>query len=234
VLLAEAEHIKGIAQQAQDPEAGSVRVGLFPTLAPYLLPHVVPALHERFPRLELLLVEEKTDVVLRRLRDGLLDVGVLAQPVLDQQLDHEDLFVEDFVLAVPRDHPLASSSEAVDVSVLATEHVLLLEEGHCLRDQALSVCRIAGAEERAGFRATSLETLRQMVAAGVGVTLLPELAVRPPVPPSPDVRIRRFTDPVPRREIAMFWRSTSVYRDLLPKIADVIRREVAALGQAVH
>jgi LysR family hydrogen peroxide-inducible transcriptional activator len=233
VLLAEAERIKGIAQQAQDPESGSIRMGLFPTLAPYLLPHVVPALHARFPRLELLLVEEKTEVVLHRLRDGLLDVGLMALPVHDEQLEQVDLFTEDFLLAVPADHHLASSDAPVDVSVLASEHVLLLEEGHCLREQALSVCRIAGAEERSGFRATSLETLRQMVAAGVGVTLLPELAVRPPVPASPDVHLRRFREPVPRREIAMFWRRTSVYRDLLPKVAEVVRREVAALGHPV-
>ena len=107
--------------------------------------------------------------------------------------------------------------------MLAGEHVLLLEEGHCLRDQALAVCQLAGAAERTGFRATSLETLRQMVAAGVGITLLPELAVQPPVPPSDDIVLLRFREPVPRRQIAMFWRRTSVYRDLLPQVADVVR-----------
>ena len=127
------------------------------------------------------------------------------------------------MLAVPADHPLADRTGPVDLSVLATEHVLLLEEGHCLRDQALAVCRLAGAGERSGFRATSLETLRQMVAAGVGVTLLPELAVQPPVPASDDIRLLRFAEPVPRREIAMFWRETSVYRDFLPKLAEVVR-----------
>jgi LysR family hydrogen peroxide-inducible transcriptional activator len=109
------------------------------------------------------------------------------------------------------------------VSVLTGENVLLLEEGHCLREQALAVCQLAGASERAGFRATSLETLRQMVAAGVGITLLPELAVQPPVTPSEDITLRRFREPVPRRQIAMFWRRTSVYQDLLPKVAEVMR-----------
>jgi LysR family hydrogen peroxide-inducible transcriptional activator len=222
-VLAETDDIRSIARQAQDPESGTLRLGLFPTLAPYLLPHVVPAVHERFPNLELLLVEEKTEVVHRRLRDGSLDAGVLARPVNDEQLHEELLFAEDFELAVPADHPLAAHEGTVDPSVLADEHVLLLEEGHCLRDQALAVCQLAGASERAGFRATSLETLRQMVAAGVGVTLLPELAVRPPVPPSPDVRLVRFAEPVPRREIAMYWRPTSVYRDFLPKVAAVLR-----------
>jgi LysR family transcriptional regulator, hydrogen peroxide-inducible genes activator len=219
----EIREIRDIARLARDPESGSVRLGLFPTLAPYLLPHVVPNVHARFPHLELLLVEEKTEVVLQRLRDGQLDVGVLALPVRDELLHQELLFREDFLLAVPTDHPLAGHEGPVDPTVLATLDVLLLEEGHCLRDQALAVCRLAGASERTGFRATSLETLRQMVAAGVGVTLLPQLAVQPPVAPSPDIRLLRFSEPVPSRDVAMFWRTTSVYRDFLPKLADVVR-----------
>ena len=107
--------------------------------------------------------------------------------------------------------------------------MLLLEEGHCLRDHALSVCRMTGASERQGFRATSLETLRQMVSAGVGVTLLPELAVQPPVAPSPDIALVPFADPVPSRDIAMFWRTTSVFRDVLPDIAALVREQVAPL-----
>lgn len=230
-MLSEAEDIQAIARQAQDPRAGTVRMGLFPTLAPYLLPHVVPQIHERFPQLELLLVEEKTEVVLQQLHSGRLDVGVLAVPV-DARFHQEDLFDEDFLLAVPRTHPLADAAEPVDVAVLADADVLLLEEGHCMRDQALSVCRLSGAAEMAGFRATSLETLRQMVAAGVGVTLLPELAVRPPVPASDGIRLLRFADPVPRRRIAMFSRDTSVYGHLLPEVAEVIRTAVAPLLSA--
>lgn len=222
VILDEAAAIKALARQATDPEGGTLRLGLFPTLAPYLLPHVVPALHERYPNLELLLIEEKTEVVLDQLRAGRLDVGILALPITGEQLHQQSLFTEDFVLAVPAGHPLAEAGGPVDPSVLAGEQVLLLEEGHCLRDQALSVCRLTGASERRGFRATSLETLRQMVAAGVGITLLPALAVRPPVPPSDDIVLLRFTDPVPQREVAMLWRSTSVYQDLLPGMGDLI------------
>jgi LysR family hydrogen peroxide-inducible transcriptional activator len=192
----------------------------------------VPHLHARFPKLELLLVEEKTEVVHQRLRDGQLDVGILALPINDDQLHSEYLFDEEFVLAVPHDHRLGASAAPVDVDVLGGEHVLLLEEGHCLRDQALAVCQLAGADERSGFRATSLETLRQMVAAGVGITLLPELAVQSPVPASDDISLRRFHEPVPRRRIAMFWRRTSVYADLLPKVAEVIR--VAAMPLVGH
>ncbi len=228
VVLRETDAIHDVARRASDPEAGSLRIGLFPTLAPYLLPHVVPALHERFPKLELLLVEEKSAVVHEQLRDGRLDVGLLALPVHDDRLRCEELFVEDFVLAVPADHHLTEMPGPISTSVLAGENVLLLEEGHCLRDQALSVCRLAGADERVGFRATSLETLRQMVAAGVGVTLLPELAVAPPVPSSPEVTLLRFDDPVPNRHIAMFWRPTSAYSDVLTQVAEEIRTIVSA------
>jgi LysR family hydrogen peroxide-inducible transcriptional activator len=235
IVLGETDNIERIARQAQDPESGSIRMGLFPTLAPYLLPHVVPHLHARFPKLELLLVEEKTEVVHQRLREGRLDVGILALPIHDEQLHAELLFAEDFVLAVPSDHPLAAVEGPVDPSVLAGEHVLLLEEGHCLREQALAVCQLAGAAERTGFRATSLETLRQMVAAGVGITLLPELAVQSPVAPSEDIVLKRFSEPVPRRQIAMFWRRTSVYRDLLPRLAGIVADAARPLvGQHVH
>lgn len=223
LILRETDNIRSIARRAQDPESATIRMGLFPTLAPYLLPHVVPTIHARFPNLELLLYEEKTETVLQRLREGTLDVGVLALPIHDDHLHAEYLFAEDFVLAVPADHPLAKRDGPVELSVLTTENMLLLEEGHCLRDQALAVCQLAGASERAGFRATSLETLRQMVAAGVGVTLLPELAVQPPVPPSEDIRLLRFVEPVPRREIAMFWRETSIHRDFFPKLAEIAR-----------
>jgi LysR family transcriptional regulator, hydrogen peroxide-inducible genes activator len=229
IILRERSNIRDIARRAEDPESGSLRLGLFPTIAPYLLPHVVPMLHHRYPKLELLLVEEKTEVVLERLRDGQLDVGVLAMPVDDVRLRVEPLFDEDFVLAVPSDHPLAARGGPVDLSVLADEDVLLLEEGHCLRDQALSVCQHSGASERSGFRATSLETLRQMVAAGVGITLLPELAVRPPVPPYADIALLRFVEPVPRRQIAMVWRPTSVYRDFIPLLVDLVAEAAEGL-----
>ncbi len=231
VVLREAETIRQLARRRHDPESGSVRIGLFPTLGPYLLPHVVPKLRARFPRLELLLVEAKTDEVLRGLAEGSLDIGVVARPVADDHLHEEPLFREDFLLAVPADHPLATADAPVPTSVLVGENVLLLDEGHCLRDQALAVCQSSGATERDGFRATSLETLRQMVAAGVGVTLLPELAVSPPVPPSPDVAVVRFRDPVPRREIAMYWRRTSPFDEFFAVLATIMRELPEGLVQ---
>jgi LysR family hydrogen peroxide-inducible transcriptional activator len=222
-MLRESDAIRDIARRTSDPESGSLRLGVFPTLGPYLLPHVVGGIRTRFPRLEVLLVEDKTEDVLARLRDGRLDIGVLALPVDEPGLASTTLFSEDFVLAVPRDHRLAGAT-SVTTSVLAGESVLLLEDGHCLRDQALSVCQLAGATERRGFRATSLETLRQMVAAGVGMTLLPRLAVQPPVAASPDIALIPFDAPRPERTIAMLWRPTSPFASLMPDLAACLRQ----------
>ena len=231
MLLAEADNIRQLARLAENPEAGSLRLGAFPTLGPYLLPHVVPELRRQFPLLELLLVEEKSDVLLGQLRAGKLDAALLAMPNPSGGLHEEPLFDEDFLLAVPAGHTLAGERD-VATSALADETVLLLDEGHCLRDQALSVCQLAGAHERIGFRATSLETLRQMVASGTGVTLLPRLAVSAPVPDSPDIALVDLAPP-PSRRIALYWRTSSVYADLLGRLAAVLRGFDPALVQPV-
>ncbi len=225
----EADAIRDVARLAADPASGTLTLGLFPTLGPYLLPHVVPSLHTRFPDLELLLVEEKTDEVLQRLHDGKIDVALLALPVEGDHLHCEPLFDEDFVLAVPADHPLARTKRRIDLSVLQGEPLLLLEEGHCLRAQALSVCTLNGGSERSGFRATSLETLRQMVAGGVGATLLPELAVHAPVPAYEGITLLRFQAPAPSRRIGMVWRSSSGLATFLPQVADALRDAVRDL-----
>lgn len=227
-VLNEVEQIRGIARRTRDPEAGTVRLGIFPTLGPYLLPHVVPAIRERFPKLELLLVEEKTEEVLKRLREGKLDAGVLALPIHDDSLHAEFLFEEPFLLAVPSEHLLAAKS-ALKLSELEDESLLLLEDGHCLRDQALEVCHMAGAGEKNGFRATSLETLRQMVASGVGITLLPVLAVQPPVAQAGNLRLIEFRGRSPSRRIAMLWRKSSALAPFLKRLAQVFRELPPAL-----
>src|SRR5690606_2474329 len=165
-VVSEVEKMKEAARRSQRPEAGAVRLGIFPTLGPYLLPHVIPPIRERYPDLQLLLVEAKSDELLARLRDGRLDAAILALPMHDDQLHQEYLFEEPFVLAVPEQHRLAGQA-ALSVDDLANENLLLLEDGHCLRRQTLDVCHLAGAHEKSEFRATSLETLRQMVASNV-------------------------------------------------------------------
>lgn len=221
-VLNEVEQIRGAARRSADPESGTLRLGIFPTLAPYLLPHVVPVLRQRFPRLELLLVEEKTEEVLERLREGRLDAGIIALPVPDEHLHAEFLFEEPFLLAVPRHHPLARR-KTLTLTDLEGENLLLLEDGHCLRDQALEVCQMAGAGEKSGFRATSLETLRQMVAADVGITLLPTLAVMPPVAQAPNVHLVEFRGHPPHRRIAMLWRKSSAMSGFLMQVAEVFK-----------
>jgi LysR family transcriptional regulator, hydrogen peroxide-inducible genes activator len=171
--------------------------------------------------MELLLIEEKTEVLLQQLHEGRIDAAVLALPLHEEQLHAQLLFEEPFMLAVPVGHPLADA-ERLGLGDLADERLLLLDDGHCLRDQALDVCHLAGASEKDGFRATSLETLRQMVAAGVGVTLLPLLAVQPPVPRSETVRLLSFTDSKPSRQIALVWRKSSAHSAFLGKVADVL------------
>ncbi len=222
-IVAEVEQMKEAARRSQDPEAGTVRLGIFPTLGPYLLPHVVPRIRERFPQLELLLVEEKSEVLLSRLRDGRLDAGLLALPVHDDQLHSEFLFEEPFLLAVPETHPLARR-DALKLDELSNQKLLLLEDGHCLREQALEVCRLSGANEKSEFRATSLETLRQMVAADVGITLLPTLAVKPPVARSDNIHLLGFSDSHPSRRIAMLWRKSSAMHGFLLKLAEVFKQ----------
>ncbi len=221
-IVADLEQMKEAARRSQRPESGSVRLGLFPTLGPYLLPHVIPGIRERFPDLQLLLVEEKSEQLLARLRDGRLDAALLAEPVHDDQLRGEFLFEEPFLLAVPDRHPLAGR-ESLRIDDLAHEDLLLLEDGHCLRRQTLDVCHLAGANENTGFRATSLETLRQMVAANVGMTLLPTLAVRPPVAQPDGIRLLPFSGSQPSRRIAMFWRRSSAMEDFLLLLADSFR-----------
>ncbi|HET9031808.1 MAG TPA: LysR substrate-binding domain-containing protein [Dokdonella sp.] len=222
-VLNEVEQIRVIARRTLDPESGALRLGIFPTLGPYLLPHVVPAIRDRYPRLELLLVEEKTEVILGQLREGRLDAVILALPIHDQQLHIEKLFDEPFVLAVPESNPLARQKSIV-LDDLTNQNLLLLEEGHCLRDQALEVCQLAGAGERSGFRATSLETLRQMVAANVGITLLPTLAVKPPVPQVDHVRLIEFRGRPPSRHIAMLWRKSSAMHHFLQSFATLFQQ----------
>lgn len=219
VVLAQVDEIRALAGRAADPRAGVLSLGMFPTLGPYLLPHVMPALRRAMPQLRVQLVEEKSAALLEGLRQGRLDAVLLALPFADEGLSVEPLFREEFVLAVPADHPVPEPAPA---SALAGSEVLLLDEGHCLRDQALAVCSRVGADE-SGFRATSLETLRHMVAAGAGTTLLPRLAVAGPVAEPEGLRLVEMTEPRPFRDVALAWRPTSPVADLMPALAAVLR-----------
>ncbi len=227
-IVAEVENLHAIARRSRDPESGILRLGAFPTLAPYFLPHAVPALQARFPRLGLRLVEEKSDQLLHQLREGRLDAALLALPIHDDQLHAEVLFEEPFFLALADSHPL-SDAPSIALDTLAEHPLLLLEDGHCLRDQALDVCRLSGAREDSSFRATSLETLRQMVATGSGITLLPALAVRPPIAQPEHLRILPFQPPAPSRRIALVWRRSSAIQPLLQQVSGCLQDTAHAL-----
>jgi len=219
-MLAEADAIRAIARRSKDPHSGTVRIGIFPTLAPYFLPHVVPEIRRRFPRLTLRLFEEKTEDVINMLHQGRLDAGLLALPIEAEQLATRVLFEEPFVLAVPESHAL-SARETVTLDDLVEEELLLLEDGHCLRDQALEVCHLAGAHEKLDFHATSMETLRQMVAAGTGITLMPVMAVKPPVAHTDNLVTRPFSKPGPKRTIALVWRKSTALAPFLEELAEI-------------
>jgi LysR family hydrogen peroxide-inducible transcriptional activator len=207
-MLEAAESIVTVAQTQRDPLAGQLRLALLPTIGPYLLPRVAQPIRRRLPRLELRLYEYQTTQILEKLAAGEIDLGILALPVELDGLDARQLYSEPFAVAMPDQHRLAKR-DSVRVEELKGETLLLLEDGHCLRDQALAVCSRVGLHEKQDFRATSLETLRQMVATGAGVTLLPELATRGAYGNARGVTIRPFVRPAPARNIGGIWRKTS-------------------------
>lgn len=226
-VLTEAKAIKEIADTYTDPFIGSLHVGLIPTVAPYLLPLIMPVMEQAYPRLKLWLHEQQTHVLLEKLRRAELDLLILALPVDTDEFAEIDLFNEPFWLTVPVSDPLAKKQRA-DLGDLNHLQMLLLEEGHCLRGQALDVCVKAGASEYAGFQATSLETLRHMVGEGMGITLMPELAVHKSAQ-AENIRYLPFTDPKPSRRIGMLYRKGSYREASYTQIAASIQTAIATM-----
>ncbi|HTV52540.1 MAG TPA: LysR substrate-binding domain-containing protein [Steroidobacteraceae bacterium] len=220
-MLEASAEIVTLAQSRRDPLGGPLRLALLPTIGPYLLPQVMPAVRKRLPRLSVLLFEYQTEPMLQRLHAAEIDVGVLALPVQLDGLESRELYEEPFELAVPEHHRLARRA-SVKLEDLKDEPLLLLEEGHCLRDQALAVCGRAGAHPDQDFRATSLETLRQMVASGAGITLLPELAARGAYGGARGVSVRPFARPAPTRRIGAVWRKTTARRPAIDAMCELI------------
>ncbi|MCD6035271.1 MAG: LysR family transcriptional regulator [Rickettsiales bacterium] len=217
-VLQDSQDIRETARMAQDPYAGDFRLGAFPTLAPYFLPMAVPAIHRALPKLTLLLVEEKTPLLLERLKAGSLDAAFLALPIEEEGLETVPLFDDPFMLAVPEHHPLAARKE-ISQQDLNGEELLLLEDGHCLRSQALEVCSLVGSQERQEFRATSLETLRQMVATGVGITLIPKMAVRE----GEGIRYIPFVEPMPVRTIGLVRRKNTAREVCIQAVQGIVK-----------
>lgn len=222
-VMSDLAEIRMLAQQAADPASATLTLGMFPTLGPYLLPRLMPHLAERLPELKVRLVEDKSEALLAQLLAGEIDAVTLAEPPAADGLAAEHLFREEFLLAAPRGHALVEGElEPLRLSALRDVDVLLLDDGHCLRDHALSLCQSVGARQ-ANFRATSLESLRYMVAGGAGVTLMPRLAVTPPVAAVDTLALREFAAPAPYRDISLIWRETSALAPLMGELAAALR-----------
>jgi LysR family hydrogen peroxide-inducible transcriptional activator len=225
-VLNAAHDLEVTARTLGDPLSGEMHLGLIPTLAPYLLPHIMPTLISGLPKMDFFLHEEQTSDLVRALDEGRLDALIL--PWLDEMTDFDayDLFDEPFLLAVNKDHELAKNKR-VKLEDLRGCHVLTLEDGHCLRDQALGYCFSAGADEDKRFQATSLETLRYMVASGIGITLLPKLAILDQ-PENDDIFYIPFQQPQPSRRNVLLIRQNYTRVETVREIVAAIRK---ALGK---
>lgn len=213
------------ASAAREPMSGPLRLGVIPTVGPFILPKLMPALRREFPGLRLYLREDVTDQLVNRLEQGRLDVLLLALPCECGDAGTLQVARDEFVAALPPGHPL-SRRERVPVQALATERLLLLEEGHCLRDQALAVCGMAARAERPGedgFAATSLHTLVQMVAGGLGVTLLPQIAVDAGIAAGTGIELRPLGGAGAWRTLALAWRPHSPRLEAFRALGDILR-----------
>ncbi|MEM7496524.1 MAG: hydrogen peroxide-inducible genes activator [Pseudomonadota bacterium] len=224
-ILRAVDELGDLARASQERLAGRLRVGVIPTIAPYLLPTLIAELTRLHAGLDIRVRETVTPKLLRELAEGRLDTAIVALPVSEPGLAEVALFTEEFVLVRPSDDagkPVPSSER------LAEMRLLLLEEGHCFRDQALSFCNLAPARPRELMDGSSLTTLVQMVSAGIGVTLIPEMAVPVEVRSAP-VSVARFRPPLPSRTVGMVWRRTSPLTGQLGEIAEIVRGAAAAL-----
>ncbi len=218
VLLA-VEQIKNLAIQYQDPMSGDFHLGLIPTISPFLLPLIMPVLFSAFPKMNFYLYELQTEELIKKLLKGELDAGVLAKLDWDYPIEEIPLYSEELKLALSSDDALAMDGEKVSLNVLEGRSVLVLEDGHCLRDQALGVCFSSGAQEDQRYQATSMDTLLHMISSGAGMTLVPQLACNEDLA---GVTFLNFTAPVPKRDIIMIVRKNAVRVELINKIVDVI------------
>lgn len=215
-ILVDAQQIQQIAARAQNSYMGKFSLGAFPSLASYVLPEYVFHIQQHYPEIKMLVVEEKTNLLIDLLLSMKLDAALLAMPVENSQLEFRPLFTDEFMLAVSSDHPLASKNE-IDLDAIDHENLLLLDEGHCLRDQALRLCNPARFIEN-DFRSSSLETLRFMVKNGLGVTLMPSVAIQPE---DSDIRYIDIKQK-PSRTIGLVWRKHHPRKKLLEELADLL------------
>ncbi|PQO22551.1 LysR family transcriptional regulator [Rhodobacteraceae bacterium WD3A24] len=227
-ILRSVDELSDLARAAQDRLVGRLRIGVIPTIAPYLLPTIIGELKRMNADLDIHVRETVTAKLLEELAEGRLDTAIVALPVSEPSLNEVALFAENFVLVRAAED---AHKPVPDREELREMRLLLLEEGHCFRDQALSFCNMGATPPRELLDGSSLSTLVQMVGAGIGVTLIPEMAV-PVETRSAAVSVARFPDPEPARTVGMIWRRTSPLTPQLLQIADVVRD--AALASPVQ
>lgn len=220
-ILNDVDDLTDMATAAKDPMRGIVRLGIIPTIAPYLLPKIMPAIHEHLPHLELQLREDKSSDICEMMRIGELDLLLYALPFACGDAEEMPLFHDGFVAAFPKGEVQANSVASQD---LDDSRLMLLEEGHCLRDHALDACQLMGNKARRELAGTSLPTIIQMVAAGHGTTLLPQMAVDAGLATNVNVNIFPFSDICPSRTIGLAWRKTNPRAVTFRKLGDVIKK----------
>ncbi|MHA6345395.1 LysR substrate-binding domain-containing protein [Roseivivax sp. CAU 1761] len=226
-ILRAVDELGDLARASREELAGRLRLGIIPTIAPYLLPAIITRLTASHPALDLHVRETLTSRLIEELGEGRIDAAIVALPVSEPALAELELFSEAFVLV----RPAAEAAAPVpDRERLREMRLLLLEEGHCFRDQALSFCKLGGAGPREMLDGSSLATLVQMVGAGIGVTLIPEMAV-PVETRGTDVAVARFRGAQPTRRVGMIWRRTSPLSAQLAEVAEAIRAAAAALRE---
>lgn len=224
-ILRSVDELGELARASRDHLVGRLRIGVIPTIAPYLLPQIITRLTAANSNIEIQIRESLTPILVRELADGLLDAAIVALPVSEPSLTEVALFEEKFVLV----RPVGDEGKPVpDHEDLREMKLLLLEEGHCFRDQALSFCNIQSSKPREMLDASSLATLVQMVGAGLGVTLIPEMAISVETRSAP-VSIAHFKSPQPSRTIGMIWRKTSPLAKQLLQISEVVRQATGAI-----
>ncbi len=226
-VLKQVDELLRTSEQNADPFARQIEMGVIPTVAPYLLPEVVPGIQKAFAKLRLVLTEQKTELILENLKSGALDAGILAWVPEVDDFAFSEVLRDPFLAALPKGHVLAKKKR-LSLSDLEDQEVLLLDDGHCFRDQALSLCTRVHAKE-SDVRATSLSTLTQMVSSGLGITLLPSIAVAVENRRA-QLDIRPFVAPAPSRLLVLAWRKHAAVEPVLKKIAERMR----AVCPAVH
>ncbi|MEJ1363482.1 MAG: hydrogen peroxide-inducible genes activator [Candidatus Sedimenticola sp. (ex Thyasira tokunagai)] len=220
-LIEQTSELVELAHHDGAPLSGPLRLGIIPTIGPFLLPKVLPQIRKAYPQLELFIYEEQSADLVAKLEGGELDVGILALPYPLGSLESQVFWQENFLLALPQGHPLCEARH-VNTESLPKDELLLLEEGHCLTDHALSACKLEGLRRSAGFQGTSLYTLLQMVAGGQGLTFLPEMAIDGTKRDSGEIVYRPLDEPGPHRRIGMVWRKTYYRKEEMKLFIDVM------------